>query len=349
LHETGESEASPSSHSRVASAHLECFVVTEVFEYLDEIAEAHAELCAKKRKPTHLDDITKLVENPKTDDEKPTEDATQSHANFRDSGVSSRVASALSYSRESPVDLVPKSNIDPRNVPNGPGADLAEAHCVPNPLSTGRHTDDELGDDCVSLPSADQQTEATSVQEEPNNDGEDGKLSDEDVSPLSPDGSSPNSDSESGYENTSERSILNYSQKDLISQLMDEICSSFFFQICHRPRQHGRRGADSFSSDSTQTSINTIDFNNNDSSASRRKRARKDDEDPGDEDDGKRKRQRSKGSVSSDSPLAEVRYFACPFHKFNASIYSNRNENPRLGLKFRSCGPPGWPTIGKMK
>jgi hypothetical protein len=187
------------------------------------------------------------------------------------------------------------------------------------------------------------------VREEVSHAEEDDKLSDEEAWPLSPNESSPNSGSENGYESTSERSILNYSQKALISRLMDEICSSFFFQACHRPRQHGRRAADSLSPDGTQTSINTIGFDNNDSSTSRGKRARKDDEDPEDEGDGKRKRRRSKESAFSDNPLAEVRYFACPFHKFDVSTYSNRNENPRLALKYRSCGPPGWPTIGKMK
>ena len=351
LHETGESEASPTYHSRVASASLQVFAAsagTKVVDQLKNIEEAPAELDAEKRQYTHLDNIMELIENSKTEEKKSIEDVAESNANCHGSGVSRRAASALPYSPEPPVDLVFKSYQHPCNVSDNSVVALAEADCVANPLPTGQHADNELGDDTVSFPSGNRQTEVTLVQEEASHDDE-SKLTDEEAWPLSPDESSPTSDSENGYESTSERSIMNYSQKALISRLMDEICSSFFFQVHHRHRQHGRRDADSFSSDSTQSSINTMGFNNNGSSANRGKRARKGDEDPEDEDDGKRKRRRSKESVSSDSPLAEVRYFACPFHKFDVSTYSNRNGNPRLALKYRSCGPPGWPTIGKMK
>ena len=352
VHETVESEASPSYQPRVVSTDYEvvgAWADKEVFNYYYKMEEAHAELHVEKAQSTHLDDITKLIETPRTDDKNIAEDAAGLDANFHNSRVSSRVTSALPCSLKLPVDLVFETYQHPHNVPDSSGAAHAEADCDPNPMPAGRNADNELGDDSFSLPSEDHQTEVVSLQSEANQDEEDGKFSDEEAKPLLPDKSSPNSDSENGYESTSERSVLNYSQKALVSRLMDEICSSFLFQVCHRPRQHGRRAAESFSSDSTKASINTIDFNNNGSSVGRAKRARKGDEDPEGEDDGQKKRRRSKESVSSDSPLAEVRYFACPFHKFDVSTYSNRNENPRLALKYRSCGPPGWATIGKMK
>ena len=352
LHEDGECETSPTHHSRVASTTHEvsgASAGTEVFDYFNMIDMAHAERRLEKRQSIHLDDITKLIENPKTDDRDITEDAAESNADFHDSSVSIIVAGALSRSLSPSVDLVLGSYQDPRNVPEISCAALARADCDPKSLPTGQYADGELRDDSVSSPGEDYQTEVTSVQADASQSEEDGKFQDEEAWPLSPNECSPNSDSENGYESTSERSILNYSQKNLITRLMDEICSSFFFQTCHRPRQHGRNAVDSFSSESTKSSITTIDFKTNDSSASRGKRARRVDEDPEDEEDGQHKRRRSKESVSSGNPLAEVRYFACPFQKFDVSTYSNRNENPRLALKYRSCGPPGWPTIGKMK
>ena len=166
--------------------------------------------------------------------------------------------------------------------------------------------------------------------------------------PLSADETSPEPESDGGYESTTERSILSCSQKDMISRLMDEICSSFFFQLSRGPRQRGPKSGESFSSNDTQTSISTNNSYENGSSVRRGKRAR-DDEDPSDERGHKRKRRPSKESFSSDLPLAEIRYFACPFHKFDMSTYSDRNGSPDLALKYRSCGPPGRPTIGRMK
>ena len=164
----------------------------------------------------------------------------------------------------------------------------------------------------------------------------------------SPDQTSSNSGSENGYDDTSEASVLDCSQRALIARLMDEICSSFFYQISHRARQRGQVGEDSqkFSSSSTDqlTSTNSLI---GESLGSRRKRSRKDDEDPEDEDDGKNKRPRNQ--KPDDGHSTRVRYFACPFHKFDASTYSSGNADPRVGLKYRSCGPPGWPNIGKLK
>jgi hypothetical protein len=179
-------------------------------------------------------------------------------------------------------------------------------------------------------------------------DEDNGKLSEGGSSSLSADETSPEPESDGGYESTTERSILSCSQKDLVSRLMDEICSSFFFQLSRGPRQRGRNSGESFSSNDTQTSISTNNPCENGSSVRRGKRARND-EDPGDERGHKRKRQPSKESFSSDLPLAEIRYFACPFHKFDMSTYSDRNGSPDLALKYRSCGPPGRPTIGRMK
>ena len=200
----------------------------------------------------------------------------------------------------------------------------------------------------LSLPSAEYRTRAKPV-EEANHDKEDGKSSHEERWSLSPDESSSSSVAENGYESMSERSILGSSRKSLISRLMDEAYSSFFFPLCHHPRQHGGNSMESSSTANTQSPSNAIGFTNNNFSAGRGKRTRKSDEDPEDEEDGKRKRRRSKKPISGDVSLAEGRCFACPFNKFDVSTYSNRNENSRLALRYRSCGPPGWPSIGKMK
>ena len=175
-----------------------------------------------------------------------------------------------------------------------------------------------------------------------------GHLSDYPEGSLSPNESSSNSGSEDGNNEISEGSILDGFQRALISRLMDEICSSFFYQVSHRPRQRGQGGQSSrqSSSSSTDQTITTNGFIG-ELPGSRRKRSQKEDEDPDDEDDGKNKR--SKNQNSDDGHSTRVRYFACPFHKFDASTYSSGNADPRIGLKYRSCGPPGWPNIGKLK
>ena len=103
------------------------------------------------------------------------------------------------------------------------------------------------------------------------------------------------------------------------------------------------------STGSLQTSVGRSDRNNYVPSETPRKRTRNDDEGPDEEDDRKRKRRRTPNSISDDSLSTKMRCFACPFHKFDPLTYSNGNEDSRLALKYRSCGPPGWPTIGKMK
>ena len=175
-----------------------------------------------------------------------------------------------------------------------------------------------------------------------------GHLSDNPEGSLSSDKSFSDSSSENGYNDTSEGSILNCSQRALISRLMDEICSSFFYQVSHRPRQrgHGGQGSRGTSSSSTEQTITTNSFIG-EPPGGRRKRSYEEGEDPEDEDDGKRKRPRNQNA--DDDHSTRVRYFACPFHKFDASTYSSGNADPRVGLKYRSCGPPGWPNIGKLK
>jgi hypothetical protein len=223
---------------------------------------------------------------------------------------------------------------------------LPDTDTIQDPLYTDRHPDTEHEDS--SFPPAGSETEITSVQGAVDGNEDIGKLSERGPSPLLADETSPEPESDGGYESTTERSILSCSQKDLISRLMDEICSSFFFLLTHGPRQRGPKPGESFSSDGTQTSICTKTSYENGSYVSRGKRARDDDEDPSDERRHKRKRRPSKESLS-DPPLAEIRYFACPFHKFDMSTYSDRNSSPDLALKYRSCGPPGRPTIGRMK
>lgn len=175
-----------------------------------------------------------------------------------------------------------------------------------------------------------------------------GRHSDNAEGSLSPDETSSDSGSENGYNDTKEGSVLNCSQRALISRLMDEICSSFFYQVSHRPRQRGQGGQGSreSSSSSTEQKTTTISFIG-EYRGTRRKRGHKEDEDAEDEDDGKHKRPRDQNS--NDSHSTRVRYFACPFHKFDASTYGSGNADPRVGLKYRSCGPPGWPNIGKLK
>ena len=175
-----------------------------------------------------------------------------------------------------------------------------------------------------------------------------GHLSDRPEGTLSPNESSSNAGSENGDNEFREGSILDCSQRALIARLMDEIGSSFFYQLSHRPRQRGQGGqgsGESFSS-STEHTITTNSFID-ESPGSRRKRSHKEDEDPEDEDDGKNKRPRNQNS--DDGHSTRIRNFACPFHKFDASTYSSGNADPRLGLEYRACGPPGWPNIAKVK
>ena len=173
-------------------------------------------------------------------------------------------------------------------------------------------------------------------------------LSDNSEGSLSTDERSSNSSSENGYNDTNERSVLNCSQRALISRLMDEICPSFFYQVSRRPRQHGQGGQGSRESSSSSTEqTTTTNSSVGEFPGSWRKRRQKEDEDPEDEDDGKRKRLKNKNSDEGHS--TRVRYFACPFYKFDASTYGTANADPRVGLKYRSCGPPGWPNIGKLK
>lgn len=175
-----------------------------------------------------------------------------------------------------------------------------------------------------------------------------GRLSDNVEGSLLPDESSSNSDSENGYNDTKEGSVLNCFQRALISRLMDEICSSFFYQVSYRPRQRGQGGQGSRESSSSSTGQTTISNSFiGEYRGTRRKRGHKEDEDAEDEDDSKHKRPRDQNY--NDSHSTRVRYFACPFHKFDASTYGSGNADPRVGLKYRSCGPPGWPNIGKLK
>jgi hypothetical protein len=224
---------------------------------------------------------------------------------------------------------------------------LPNIDSIQDPLHADGHSETEH-EDSSFLP-AGSEMETTTVQGAVDGNEDIGKLSERGLSPLLADETTPEPESDGGYESTTERSILSCSQKDLISRLMDEICSSFFFQLTHGPHQRGPKSGESFSSDGTQTSISTKNSYENGSSVGRGKRARDDDEDPSDERSHKRKRRPSKGSFSSDLPLTEIRYFACPFHKFDMSTYSDRNSSPDLALKYRSCGPPGRPTIGRLK
>lgn len=175
-----------------------------------------------------------------------------------------------------------------------------------------------------------------------------GRHSDNAKGSLSPDETSSDSGSENGYNDTKEGSVLNCSQRALISRLMDEICSSFFYQVSHRPRQRGQGGQGSRESSSSSTGQTTITNSFiGEYRGTRRKRGHKEDEGAEDEDDGKHKRPRDQNC--NDGHSTRVRYFACPFHKFDASTYGSGNADPRVGLKYRSCGPPGWPNIGKLK
>ena len=175
-----------------------------------------------------------------------------------------------------------------------------------------------------------------------------GRHSDNAEGSLSPDESSSDSGSENGYNDTKEGSVLNCSQRALISRLMDEICSSFFYQVSHHPRERGQGGQGSRESSSSSTGqTTTTNSFIGEYRGTRRKRGHKEDEGAEDEDDGKHKRPRDQNCYESHSK--RVRYFACPFHKFDASTYGSGNADPRVGLKYRSCGPPGWPNIGKLK
>ena len=268
-------------------------------------------------------------------------------AHNHDSDEISRPSNALAYSTDSAMDVsTPMKGGD--RVPNKHTAAHAKVETVLESLTACRHPVNEDEDKCESSTIADDQPQIAFAQELASDKDGNGHLSDEYEGSLSADENSVKSGSENEYDSTSEGSVLNCSQRALISRLMDEICSLFFFQVSHRPRQRGQdgQGARGSSSDSTERTI-TSNHSNNQSSVSRGKRIHKDDEAPEDEDNGEHKRRRTQDF--DDGHSTRVRYFACPFHKFDASTYGNGNEDPRLGLKYRSCGPPGWPTIGKVK
>ena len=186
------------------------------------------------------------------------------------------------------------------------------------------------------------------AQERGSEEDSNGHLSDNSEGSHSPDESSSNSGSEHRCNDTSEGSVFDCSQRALISRLMDEICSSFFYHVNHGPRQRGQGGQGSQESSFSSTKqANTTGSFISRSSNSQRKRNHKEDEDPEDEDDAKHKRPRNQNS--DDVHSTRVRCFACPFHKFDASTYGGGNADRLVGLKYRSCGPPGWPNIGKLK
>lgn len=268
-------------------------------------------------------------------------------ARSHDSDEISRLPDSRAYTPDSAVN-VSISMKGANSVPNRHSAALTKASPILEWLTASRHPVEEDEEHCGSSTSAHDQPRIDLAREQSSVKGDDGQLSDEYERSLSPNKSSAKSGSENEYDSTSEGSVLNCSHRALILRLMDEICSSFYFQVNYRPRQRGQdgQGAQMSSSDSTERT-NTTDHFNGGSSVGRRKRINKDDEDPEDKDDGKHKRLRTQDFY--DGLLTRVRYFACPFHKFDASTYGNGNEDPRLGLKYRSCGPPGWPTIGKLK
>ena len=268
-------------------------------------------------------------------------------AHSHDSDEISRLSNALAYSTDSATGV--SSPMKGANrVPHKCSAAHAEVTTVLESLTAFRHPVNEDEENCGSSTSANGQPQTAFAQDLASDKDGNGHLSDEYEGSLSANEHSVKSGSENEYDSTSEGSVLNCSQRALISRLMDEICSLFFSQVSHRPRQRGQdgQGARDSSSDTTERTI-TSNHSSNQSSVSRRKRIHEDDEDPADEDNDEHKRRKTQDS--NDVPSTRERYFACPFHKFDASIYGNGNEDPRLGLKYRSCGPPGWRTIGKLK
>ena len=319
------------------------------FNELNNIQQAHAKLHAETRQSSPLEDTVKCTEDPRSGSTI-MENTPRLNSNSHDSDMLSRVPRFLPYVPESAADIVYVSKQGSSNAFGDSGAALAKAASISDPLPADEHPDTEFGDDSVPSRGLDYRTEVTSVHEEASHDGEDGLLSEEEASSLSLEKKSTKSESGGGYDSTGERSVIDCSYKAFILRLMDEFCSSILFQVSCRSRRHGQHGqSPPDSSENTQTSVSATASNNNGPAVTRGKWARKNDEGPEDEDDGKPKRRRVRESASSNDPFARVRYFACPFHKLDKSIYSNCNDNPRLALKYRSCGPPGWPTIGKMK
>ena len=187
---------------------------------------------------------------------------------------------------------------------------------------------------------------------EPFQASDDNQVPDTEACSLSPDESSANSETQYGYDSISrETSVFSSSRKDLISRLMDEACTLFFSEASWSPRRHadGAGSTMASSTGSLQASVGGSDRNDYVLSETPRKRMQNDDEDPDEEDHRKRKLRRTQNSIPDDNLSTKTPSFACPFHKFDQLTYSNDNEDSRLALKYRSCGPPGWPTIGKMK
>ena len=307
---------------------------------------ASPKLCTENGLPLVDGDTNVCFEESQGHDKALKEAAAKLNANCHDSILSSEAPRTIAVLAGCATEPHSTPSQGLKKLHNESRTALPNTDSIQDPFYADGHSETEHEDS--SFPPAGSEMETTSVQGAVDGNEDTGKLSERGPSPLSADETSTEPESDGGYESTTERSILSCSQKDLISRLMDEICSSFFFQLTHGPHQRGPKSGESFSSDNTQTSISTKSSYENGSSVSRGKRAR-DDEDPSDERQHKRKRRPSKGSFSSDLPLAEIRYFACPFHKFDMSTYSDRNSSPDLALKYRSCGPPGRPTIGRMK
>ena len=267
-----------------------------------------------------------------------------SHSHNRDEN--SRLSNALVYSTDSIMDVsTPTKGAD--RVANKHSAAHAKVEIFLESLTACRHPVNEDEDSCGSSTTADEEPQSAFAQELASDKDGNSHLSGEHEGSLSADASSVKSGSENEFDSTSEGSVLSCSQRALISRLMDEICSSFFFQVSYRSRQRGQDGQGAReSSDRTEGTI-TSNHSNKQSSVTRRKRTHKEDEVPEDEDNGGHKRRRTQDF--DDGHSTRVRYFACPFHKFDASTYGNGNEDPHLGLKYRSCGPPGWSSMGKLK
>ena len=151
------------------------------------------------------------------------------------------------------------------------------------------------------------------------------------------------------HDSTREQSVLDCSKQQLISRLMDEICSSFYAKTsfhAHSPGQSPRNSSSPAHSQIVRTSTEQQQYA---SVRSQGKRPRETDGPSEEDGEGGRKRRPGNKPNPPCSDAGLPRHFACPFHKLDTIVYSNLNSNPRLALKYRSCGPPGWPTIGKMK
>lgn len=164
--------------------------------------------------------------------------------------------------------------------------------------------------------------------------------------PNTPDGEQDtNSDAESSEDDDGDDLI-----PDVLSSLTTQLVACVINVVDDKPTKSPPSRCDPENTDSSSsraasriTPISSQDSNRK-RGPNKGRAPGSDDEDGGDDDDGRKRRKPSDNS-SSGSPVSR-KLFACPFHKHNPQKYCS---NAVTGRKFHSCGPPGFPSIHRIK